>query len=397
MNKKGDRSQGLFAPPKRFRDFLDPMRSFSESTLAEIYAIQGYACSNPFCEFKQLPLQAHHIFAHSLGGKSILSNALILCESCHNLIHRGAVPLDVILKWKNFSNENFDYFYPPDPDELWCKVRSIPLSTILSGHERLFHLNKLLIQTNYLKSTNARDFILAEIMLAKVAVLSDSYRVVRGGMEFSKQAMDTRYRRILPFGSSAKYFGDKVKSSAITVRALHYRSNAFSTLGNLKKSLRTLKQAWEICQIVSPEGKPNEFHELSTPSRILRNIALIRARLKGSSYQSENEYNLGLSLAEKYGDVNDFEEANLRYIQLKMSLGKICEAERELDKISDNLSAMDTNTKLIGIRMRIEILIKKNGNVNEIRDIVDNAIEEAILHRLYRQELHFYTIKQMIK
>ncbi len=395
MVKKGNRSEGLFAPPKRFRGSLDPSRSFSDVTVADIYATQGHICSNPYCEFEQLPLEAHHIFAHSLGGKSVLDNALILCKKCHSLVHRGCVPLEVLFKWKKIVRDNFDYAI--NPDELWSKVRSVPISTILSGHDRLVKLNKLLVQANFLKSTTARNFIIGEIMLAKAAVLSDSFRIVRGNKQYLKIAMDTRNRKILPYGASAIFLGDWVKSPAITVRALHYRSNAYSAIGNYKKSLRTLKKAWEICQAVSSKGKPNDFHELSTPSRIIRNISLIRARLKGSSYRSEKEYNLGISLSSKYGDVADYDEAILRRIQLKISIGKLHEAEKELDNISDKLSNMDVNTKLIGIRLRVEILLKRNGNIYEIKNIVDNALKQAISHQLHRQEFHFHTINEMMK
>ena len=392
---KGDRAQGLLAPPYRLMHSRDPIRRFSRFALEQAFEAHGYSCFNPFCEFADVPLHAHHIYAHALGGKSVINNAIVLCRYCHDLVHRGVIPLSIIISWKqNIIDEPEPLF--SDSEELLLAVRLVPISTVLSPHERLIKLNRYLVQANLLKSLIARNFISAQIMLAKSAVLNDSYRDIAEDIESASRSMKTRYKRMLPFTASASYLGSEVKSPAVTVRALHYRSIVYDTVGNLYRALESLRQAWNICERVSPQGKPDQFHELSTPARILRSMGLIRARLGGRKTQSNREYNLGLSLAEKYGELEDWHEAKLRHIQLNIVLGELTDAERELSSLWDEVLSLDANSQLIAHRLRIEMLLHKRVNKNIIMDLLYPALQKASLHRLYRQEHHLFRLKKKV-
>jgi HNH endonuclease len=391
---RGDRSAGLFAPPRRFWSDLDRVRNFSRAVRRELRDLHMGCCSNPFCDSPGAKLQVHHIYAHSLGGKSVINNAVILCETCHSLVHRGVVPLTVILDWKrNLSKALYIQVADSDSDELLHNVRSVPISNTLTSWERLICLNTYLSKAQFIRQSNIRNFILGQVMLAKAAVLNDSYRDVRDSMELAVKAMRKRYRKILPFGASAVYFGKEVNSPAIMVRALHYRSIAYETCGNLESSLKALLYAKDICKDVSPHGDPSQFHELSTPARIIRAIAIVRAKLNSQNNLSEREYKHGLQLDERYGSPIDLQEAQIRFIQLRIALGKYSEAERDLDGIWDNQLTLAPNAKAIAYRLRIELLLRRKANVSDLDMLIDNALREATWFRLYRQEHHLHCLR----
>jgi len=391
-NHRGDRARGLFAPPIRLAEYRDPIRFFKSETLASLLRSSGHKCSNPHCDFGEL-LQAHHIFAHSLGGRSVLKNGIILCSSCHSLVHRGVIPLETLVHWKKAYSridENVTY----NADELWCRVRSVPLSVTLAGHERLVKLNKYLAIGNNLKDTTAKHFIFGEIMLAKAAVLNDSYRDVGSNVETATESMKVRHKRILPFGSAAKFFGSQINSPAIVVRALHYRSIAYETSGSPSRSLRALRDAQRVCERVSPAGHPKQFHELSTPSQILRAVALARAKSGGSASQAQKDYEKGLALAEKFDETITWDEARMRRVQLDLLLGRYTQAEDKLDRISDEISGLDHNSRLIAQRLRIELLVKRKERIDRVGPMIDAALQEASANRLYRQEYHIFRLRR---
>lgn len=394
-NKRGDRSRGLFAPPKRLSKYRDPIRCFTGQTLASLFKPRGYACFNPYCDFRELPLQAHHIFAHALGGRSVPNNAIILCSSCHAIVHRGVIPLEILLEWKKGDLKDTENFIS-NADELWSLVRSVPLSETLGGHDRLVELNKYLLHVNNIKDLNTRNFIFGEIMLAKAAVLNDSYRDVGSNINSATEAMKVRHKRILPFGSAAKYFGNKISSPAITARALHYRSIAYETSGSMSKCLQMLREAWRVCERFSPDGNPKQFHELSTPSRILRATALARAKLGGSRSQAQKEYERGLHLLEKFGESAAWDEARMRHVQLELLLGNYNEAEAKLDRLWDEILELDHNSRLIAQRLQIELLINKKERGALVKPLIDAALQEAATYRLYRQEHHIYRLSRQL-
>ena len=63
----------------------------------------GLQCANPGCG-RRRNLQAHHIVFRSLGGRSVLSNEVALCDVCHALVHQGLLDItgtaDGRLQWR---------------------------------------------------------------------------------------------------------------------------------------------------------------------------------------------------------------------------------------------------------------------------------------------------------
>lgn len=49
---------------------------------------ERYCCAVPGCQ-GHIWLEAHHLVAYALGGLTVPSNLLMLCGSCHRLVHRG--------------------------------------------------------------------------------------------------------------------------------------------------------------------------------------------------------------------------------------------------------------------------------------------------------------------
>jgi hypothetical protein len=119
---------------------------------------------------------------------------LFSCATCHEVVHRGAVPLAVQLEWQSGLAALTPT--PNKPEELLEVIRAVPVSSSGTGHERLMELNRYLCAAHEPMSLAARNAVIADVMLAKAAVLNDAYQDV-GPVSFVRRAMQDRYRRVL--------------------------------------------------------------------------------------------------------------------------------------------------------------------------------------------------------
>ncbi|HEY7769103.1 HNH endonuclease signature motif containing protein [Longimicrobium sp.] len=381
--KRGDRGKGLIAPPRRFRTQRDPLRLFPPATLAETYALQGYRCTNPLCEFRDLPLQAHHIIAHALGGRSIASNALILCRDCHAAVHRGVIPFETILAWKRHVRDG-DAFTPRDADEIVSQVQAVPVTDCGNAHQHLVALNRLLVMINGISSVAARRTAFAQVMLAKAAVLNDTSQDHVGSLDASLLARSWRYRRLLSLGGAAARFADEAGDRAAGLRGRHYRAVGYTTIGNFARSLETLRGASSCCARWSTGSGAAIYHPLSTPGRILQELAITRVRAGGSSATARAEFERGAS----EGAAGDELGTELRRVKFETAVGRGNAAEHHLDVLWDTLPSSEPDMQLSLYRLRAEILIRA-GCIREALHWVQTGLAGAVHARRPRMEFEF--------
>lgn len=368
-----DRNRGLIAPPRRFRSSRDPLRRFSNRVVEALVRLQKGSCANPVCNASVDHAEAHHIYAHSLGGPSVLTNGVLLCKSCHALVHRGVVPLPLLIAWRT---QGLTLFSPSRADSIMLSVRATPVVKNLSRHERLFRLNGLLIASHSVHHDTDRNALLGQSLLAKVAVLTDTYDRLPQEYRTLERSQMYRYRSILPLTSAAVSFGNVIRDCSIVLRALHYRSIAYAGLGRLDLSLRTLVNACNYAKSVRERLSPMGYHELTTPARVLRALALSRARSGGRASQAIREYEMGLGLAEKYGSFSDWSEARVRLVQLYDALGQVRRRDRILEALLTEGNDLAPEVEPLVRRLWIEQLVA-NGRLQEAKIEIRTALIAA--------------------
>lgn len=81
-----------------FRHFLlyapdliprDPKRDFTEEERIVVFRRAGGRCQKCGKKLDMKNFHVHHKIPHSKGGKTVLNNAILLCESCHKKLHGG--------------------------------------------------------------------------------------------------------------------------------------------------------------------------------------------------------------------------------------------------------------------------------------------------------------------
>jgi hypothetical protein len=72
--------------------YQDPTR-LDENLRIACLMRDGYQCQQ--CGKRKCRLEAHHLIYREHGGKDTLPNLLTLCETCHHMVHQGAITLKV--------------------------------------------------------------------------------------------------------------------------------------------------------------------------------------------------------------------------------------------------------------------------------------------------------------
>lgn len=356
-----NRLRGIEPPPQRFRDRRDPRRRFPPSAIRLLALLQGGCCANPSCRAVLRHAQAHHIYAHSVGGPTNVENGILLCRTCHGMVHRGVVPLPLLVEWRQRQNGAMQ---ATGEDILMQRIRQAPVVADLSMRGRLILLNQLLTASHSMPGDTVRFALLGQAMLAKVAVLTDTYYgLPEAPIELHRAGLH-QARALLPMTSAAIHFGQVIADHAIVLRALHYRSMAYTRLGRLDQAQRTLASAAQFAISVQDDLKPGAFHSLSTPSRILRALGLARARCGGLASQAIREYHRGLRLAERFGTHGDWSEAQVRLVQLHDALGNAHERDRLLSNFLADGPILTPEYHRLAKRLWVEQLFA-NGRFEE--------------------------------
>lgn len=67
-----------------------------------------YRCENPYCKYTHF-LDVHHIVPEADGGSNKLDNLIVLCPYCHDLAHKGEIPVEKMIEWISKPEERFRF------------------------------------------------------------------------------------------------------------------------------------------------------------------------------------------------------------------------------------------------------------------------------------------------
>lgn len=112
-------------PWEKNRTRMNPRtRHVTPAQRRDLLRRQGYRCATPGCPHT-LWLQVHHVHYWYQGGRTVPQNLVILCSSCHKLIHEGHLVLIGIapdgLEFRDRSGRLLRMFLPYTPAE-WLEA-----------------------------------------------------------------------------------------------------------------------------------------------------------------------------------------------------------------------------------------------------------------------------------
>lgn len=91
-------------PYKRRKPTRRKRNNFSKKIKQEVYDEVDGKCQQCGGRGEQV----HHVMPRSRGGRGVKTNALLLCHSCHETVHRNNDLLnDWIRHYKSFYGDNF--------------------------------------------------------------------------------------------------------------------------------------------------------------------------------------------------------------------------------------------------------------------------------------------------
>ncbi len=88
----------LAAPAQPPIPLIEDETELADEEKNELVNAVWYRCENPYCKYTSF-LSIHHIIEEKDGGTNRLDNLIVLCPYCHDLAHRGEIPVDRMREW----------------------------------------------------------------------------------------------------------------------------------------------------------------------------------------------------------------------------------------------------------------------------------------------------------
>jgi len=376
----------------------DPIRTYSGATNYELVAECGGRCSHPMCDYSYLSLKAHHIIHHSRGGFTIKENGLMLCRKCHDLLHDGFVPqrLAFLFKYWIASGKAASLCVEKvSADELVNHAEKIKAEKNLSVNEKFTQLNDILIAANFLPSRNERYFVFINAIAAKVSILSDGVSPLCYSLGAMLASMNYRRKWAQILAANASKYANEINHHWLALYFSHSRAVGFNARTRFEDAVAEFKKALNLLDKM-PIFKSDRDKIQQVKSRLLREMAICRAKEKQNSWKAKNEILTSFDMAEALGDPHNIDDALVRCVEGFIYLGEFSKAEVYLDKLYENWSRLDDHLKAITMKMDARLALAQD-RIGRAEEMTEKGLEWSRKYQFHHQSYHFSRLHWNIK
>ncbi|MBW3019568.1 HNH endonuclease [Candidatus Woesearchaeota archaeon] len=378
--------------------YRDPIREYTGKLLKELVAEAGKRCSHPSCDSQYLSLNAHHIIYHARGGPTNRLNGLLLCKRCHKLLHDGLIPQRLVYIIKNWILSSRTAPLPISnisAEELESKSDSIANDKSLTVNEKFSELNDILIAANFLPSKSSMFFVFVNTIAAKVRILNDGTYTLRSSLDNMLISMDHRRKWAQILAANAFRYAEEIKYQWQSLYLLHSRAVGFNARNKFSYAVNEFKNALAYLENMRVSNdKKNEAKQVKT--RLLREMAVCRAKEKHRSTKAKNEFQLSFDMAHSIGELHNIDDALVRCVEGSIYLGELSSAETYLDKLYLNWPRMDNHLKAITMKMDAKLSIAQN-RMDNAENLIEKGLNWSSDHGFYHQMYHFKRLEWQMK
>lgn len=376
----------------------DPIRTYTGAANNELVSECGGRCSHPMCDYSYLSLRAHHVINHARGGLTIKPNGLMLCTKCHRLLHDGFVPqrLAFFFKYRIVSSRNESLVIDrTTADELVNQAEEIKADKNLNVNEKFTRLNDILIAANFLLSRNARYFVFINVIAAKVSILNDGASPLRSSLDAMLISMDYRRKWAQVLAANAKRYAEEIKQHWLALYFIHSPAVGFNARNRFKNAVNEFQRALDFLETM-PKSKGSENKAQQLRSRLLREMAVCRAKKAQNSTKAKSEILTSLDMAEAIGETHNVDDALVRCVEGPIYLGELSKAEIYLDRLYGNWARLNPHLKAITMKMDAKLALAEN-KANHAEEMIDKGLKWSMQHQFHHQSYHFSRLNWNIK
>ncbi len=379
-------------------DLRDPIRIYSGLLKQELTAKCGGRCSHPMCDYSYLSLKAHHIIHHARGGLTVRPNGLMLCSKCHQLLHDGFIPqrLAFLIKyWVGSGREVPLEVQEVSADELVGQAENIKDDKKLSPNEKFTKMNDVLIKANFLPSQNARYYVFINTIAAKVSTLNDGVSPLCSDLGAMLVSMDYRRKWAQILAANASRYAREINHHWLNLYFIHSRAVGFNARNSFEDAVEEFKEALNALDRI-PISKLYQNEAKQVKSRLLREMAVCRAKEKPKSWKASREILTSLDMAEAIGNSHNIDDALVRCVEGFIYLDELPKAELYLSRLYENWTRLDDHLKAITMKMdaKLSLALKR---ISHAEELIEKGLSWSLRHKFHHQVYHFSRLNWNIK
>jgi hypothetical protein len=272
-------------------------------------------------------------------------------------------------------------------DELVSQAEKIRTDDSLSINERFTLLNDLLIAANFLPSRDGRYFTFINIIAAKIRSLNDGTSPLRSSLTAMLVSMDCRRRWAQILAANATRYAEEINHHWLALYFTHSRAVGFNARNQFRNAVNEFRKALNLWEAI-PKSRSRYDETSHIEHRLLREMAVCRAKETQNSIKAKSEVLTSLNMAEAIGDPHDIGDALVRCVEGFIYLNELSRAEVYLDRLYGNWATLDDHLKAITMKMDARLALIQN-RTNRAEEMIEKGLEWSLKYRFHHQSYHF--------
>ena len=207
--------------------------------------------------------------------------------------------------------------------------------------------------------------------------------------------MDFRRKWAQILAANAKRYAKAINHNQLALYFIHSRAVSFNARSRFHSAVTEFRKALDFLDSISV-SKINQSSTQQLRTRLLREMAVCRAKETKNSSKAKNEILNSLDMAEAIGESHNIDDALVRCVEGFIYFDDLIKAEAYLDKLYCNWSRLDPHLKAITIKMDAKLALAQN-NDNRAEEMIFKGLQWSQEHHFHHQTYHFTMLNWNIK
>lgn len=207
--------------------------------------------------------------------------------------------------------------------------------------------------------------------------------------------MDYRRKWAQILAANASRYAREINHYWLNLYFIHSRAVGFNARNGFEDAVKEFKEALNALDRI-PISKRYQDEAKQVKSRLLREMAVCRAKEKPKSWKASREILTSLDMAESVGNSHNIDDALVRCVEGFIYLDELSKADLYLSRLHENWTRLDDHLKAITMKMdaKFSLALKR---ISRAEELIEKGLKWSLKHKFHHQVYHFSRLNWNIK
>jgi hypothetical protein len=313
------------------------------------------------------------------------------------MVHDQMVPRQLLFRIKTSlaAGTRLEHATVVSADALSCRVVDIQRNTSLTPNQRFRFLNDVLVEANFLPTKSAKYEVFTAAIASKVSALNDGISPVRPTLRSMLDSMNARRRWAQLLAAHAFWYAEQINNTWLALYFIHSRAVGFNARNEFSRAVTEFQKGLRYLENMRVSSA-RQAEVVETRARLVREMAVCRAKITQNSRLAVNEATSSLDMARATGKYEGIVDGLNRCVETFLYEGELSKAESYLDKLLSSRLLVPDHSWAIAKKMQAKLLIAQ-GEITKAEETVQDGLNFSLSHQFHHQVYHFKRLQWNLK